>query len=73
MYYFCCHSNMYSQEVRGDVHPNPGACHGNTFKFCQWNLDSTAVNAFIKIPLIEMHNSVYNDDIITLRHILTAQ
>ena len=50
----------------GDVHPNPGPCHGNTFNFCHWNLNSTAVNDFIKIPLIEAYNFVYNYDIIAL-------
>ena len=48
------------------MHPNPGPCHRNTFKFCHWNLDSIAVNDFIKIPLIEAYNSVYNYDIIAL-------
>ena len=48
------------------MHPNPGPCHGNIFKFCHWNLDSITVNNFIKIPLIEAYNSVYNYDIIAL-------
>ena len=33
---------------------------------CHWNLDSITVNNFIKIPLIEAYNSVYNYDIIAL-------
>ena len=35
-------------------------------KFCPWNLDSIAVNDFIKIPLIEAYTSVYNYDQIAL-------
>ena len=35
-------------------------------KFCHWNLDSIAVNDFIKIPLIEAYYSVYNYDLIAL-------
>ena len=57
--------SYFHLKLSGDVHPNPGPCHGNTFKFCHWNLDSIAVNDFIKIPLIEAYNSVYNYDIIT--------
>ena len=56
------HDSYFHLRLGGDVHPNPGPCHGNTLKFCHWNLDSTAVNNFIKIPLIEMYNSVYNQD-----------
>ena len=37
-----------------------------SLKFCHWNLDSIAVNDFIKIPLIEAYNSVYNYDLIAL-------
>ena len=48
------------------MHPNPGSCHGNTFKFCHWDLDSIIVNNFIKIPFTEAYNSVYNYDIIAL-------
>ena len=54
--------SYFHLKISGDVHPNPGPCHGNTFKFCHWNLDSIAVNNFIKIPLIE----AYNYDIIAL-------
>ena len=53
-------------KISSDVHPNPGPCQGNTFKFCHWNLDSIAVNDFIKIPLTEVYNSVYNYDKIAL-------
>ena len=42
--------SYFHLKLSGDVHPNPGPCHGNTFKFCHWNLDSIAVNDFIKIP-----------------------
>ena len=45
------------------MHPNPSPCHGNTFKFCHWNLDSITVNNF---PLKEAFNSVYNYDIIAV-------
>ena len=65
---FQCNSSFDSYfhlKLNGDVHPNQGPCHGDTFKFCQWNLDSIAVNDFIKIPLIETYNSVYKYDIIT--------
>ena len=68
-YCFQCNSffdSYFHLKLSGDVHPNPGPCHGNTFKFCQWNLDSIAVNDFVKIPLIEAYNSVYNYDIIAL-------
>ena len=58
--------SYFHLKLSGDVHPNPGPCHGNTFKFCYWNLDSIAVNDFIKIPLIEVYNSVYNYDMIAL-------
>ena len=58
--------SYFHLKLSGDVHPNPGPCHGNTFKFCHWNLDSITVNNFIKIPLIEAYNSVYNYDIIAL-------
>ena len=67
---FQCNSffdRYFHSKLSGDVHPNPGPCHGNTFKFCHWNLEfSIAVNDFIKIPLIEAYNSVYNYDIIAL-------
>ena len=66
---FQCNSffdSYFHLKLSGDVHPNPGPCDGNTFKFCRWNLDSIAVNDFIKIPLIEAYNSVYNYDIIAL-------
>ena len=49
-----------------DMHPNPGPCHRKAFKLCHWNLNSIAVNDFIKIPLIETYNFVYNYDIIAL-------
>ena len=39
---------------------------GNSLKFCHWNLDSIAVNDFIKIPLIEAYNPVYNYDLNSL-------
>ena len=49
------------------MHPHPRPSHGNSPKFCHWNLDSIAVNDFIKIPikipLIEAYNSVYNYDL----------
>ena len=48
------------------MHPHLGPCHGNSLKFCHWNLDSIVVNGFIKIPLIEAHNSFYNYDLIAL-------
>ena len=48
------------------MHLNLGPCHGNTFKFFHWNLNSIAVDDFIKIHLIEAYNSVYNYDIIAL-------
>ena len=66
---FQCNSffdSSFHLKLSGDVHPKPCPCHGNTFKFCHWNLDSIAVNDFIKIPLIEAYNSVYNYDIIAL-------
>ena len=68
-YCFQCNSffdSYFHSNLRGDVHHNPGPCHGNSFRFCHWNLDSIAVNDFIKVPLIEAYNSVYNYDIITL-------
>ena len=48
--------SYFHLKISRDVHPNPGPCHGTTFKFCHWNLDSIAVNDFIKIPLIEAYN-----------------
>ena len=53
---FQCNSffdSYFHLKLSGDVYPNPGRCHGNTFKFCHWNLDSIAVNDLIKIPLTE--------------------
>ena len=66
---FQCNSvyeSYFHLKRSGDVHPNPGPCHDNTYKFCHWNLDRIAVNNFIKIPLIEGYNFVYNYDIIVL-------
>ena len=65
--YFQCNifiDNYFVLLISGDVHPHPGPCHGNSLKFCHWNLDSIAVNDFIKIPLIQAYNSVYNYDLI---------
>ena len=58
--------NYFVLLIRGDVHPHPGPSHGNSLKFCHWNLDSIVVNYFIKIPLIEAYNSVYNYDLFAL-------
>ena len=67
--YFQCNifiDNYFVLLISGDVHPHPGLCHGNSLKFCHWNLDSVAVNDFIKIPLIEAYDSVYNYDLFAL-------
>ena len=67
--YFQCNiftDNYFVILICGDVHPHPGPSHENSLKFCHWNLDSIAVNDFIKIPLIEAYNSVYNYDLIAL-------
>ena len=65
--YFQCNifiDNYFVLLICGDVHPRPGPCHGNSLKFCHWNLDSIAVHDFIKILLIEACNPVYNYDLI---------
>ena len=67
--YFQCNifiDNYFVLLISGDVHHHPGPSHGNSLKFCHWNLDSIAVNDFIKIPLIEAYNSVYNYDLFAL-------
>ena len=67
--YFQCNiftDNCFVLLICGDVHPHPGPSHRNSLKFRHWNLDSIAVNDFIKIPLIEAYNSVYNYDLIAL-------
>ena len=54
--YFECNifiDNYFVLLICGDVYPHPGPSHGNSQKFCHWNLDSIAVNDFIKIPSIE--------------------
>ena len=66
---FQCNSvfeGYFHLKLSGDVHPNPCPYHDNTFNFSHWNLDSITVNNFIKIPLFEAYNSVYNYDIIAL-------
>ena len=50
---FQCNSffgSYFHLKLSSDVHPNPGPCDGNTFKFCHWNLDSIAVNDLAKSP-----------------------
>ena len=50
----------------GDVHSHPGRSHGNSPNFCHCNLDSIAVNDFIKTATIGAYNLVYNYDLIAL-------
>ena len=58
--------NYFVLLICGNVLSHPSLSHGNSLKFCHWNLDSIAVDDFIKIPLIEAYNSVYNYDVIAL-------
>ena len=67
--YFQCNiiiDNYFVLLICGDVHPHPGPGHENSLKFCHWSLESIVVNDFIKIPLTEACNSVYNSDLIAL-------
>ena len=70
--YFQCNTfidNYFVLLISGDVLPHLGPSYGNSLKFCHWNLDSIAVNDFIKISLIEAYNSVCNYDLIALSEI----
>ena len=54
-----------------DIHPNPGPAHSNDFtggflSFCNWNLNTLSKEDFIRITLLEAHNTEHNYDIISL-------
>ena len=45
--------------LAGDIHPNPGQ-FDNSLKFCYWNLNGVFARDKIKIPLLEVYNSISN-------------
>ena len=54
-----------------DIHPNPGPARSNNFaggflSFCKWNLNTLSKDDFIRITLLEAHNTEHNYDIISL-------
>ena len=49
--------------LSGDIEPNPGP-NTSMFSFCSWNLNSIRAHDFVRIPLIEAYNSVYNYDLL---------
>ena len=54
-----------------DIHPNPGPSHlhnfaGGFLSFCNWNLNTLSKEDFVRITLLEAHNTVHNYDIISL-------
>ena len=46
--------------LSGDVELNPGP---ETLDFCCWNLKSIIAYDFLRIPLTEAYNAVYNHDL----------
>ena len=48
-----------------DIEKNPSPDQG-TFKFCSWNLNSLSAHDYFRASLIEVHNSVYNYDLICI-------
>ena len=53
--------------LSNDVELNPGDhYHENLFSFINWNLNSLPKNNFERVQLLEVHNSLYNYDLISL-------
>ena len=51
--------------LSGDIEPNPGP-KTSTFSFCSWNLNSICAHYFVRVPLTEAYNSVYNYDLLAI-------
>ena len=73
------HTSLYFQVVylwytvsilllSGDIETNPGPLSSNLeyLNICHWNLNSIAIQNFIKIPLLEAYITVNKFDIICL-------
>ena len=39
--------------------PGPDPGYSNSFSFCHWNLNSIAAHNFVKMSLLQAHNSLY--------------
>ena len=53
--------------LSNDVHLNPGPhFQNNVFNFMSWNTNSLAKGNFQRVHRIEAHNSIFNDDLISI-------
>ena len=53
--------------ISNDIELNPGPRHHtNMFNFMSWNLNSLAKENFNRLHLIEVHNHIFNYDLISI-------
>ena len=52
--------------LAGEIETNPGPQTENFLKFVHWNLNSICARECVKIPLMEVYNSVHHFDIMVL-------
>ena len=58
---------MFLIILSNDIHVNPGPHFHNSFlNFMNWNLNSLAKENFGRVQLIEAHNSIFNNDFISI-------
>ena len=60
---YTLHSHWVFREIliSGGVETNPGP---DALSFCSWNLNSIIAHDFLRISLLEFHNSVFSYDLI---------
>ena len=59
--------------LAGDTESNPGPQTENCLRFFHWNLNSICARESIKIPLMEVYNSVHLFDIMALSETMLDQ
>ena len=62
-------ANLYIRALTllaGDIESNPGPQINNCLKFFHWNLNSICARESIKIPLMEVYNSLHHFDVMAL-------
>ena len=52
--------------LSNDVHKNPGPFQNSYFSFMSWNCNSIAKDDFHRVRLLEVQNSIFNYDLISL-------